>query len=65
MNDDDPARELLECVRRPDYRPLTQAQLLHRLHVPRERRARLRRRIRELLEQGTLVEERGGRLAAP
>jgi ribonuclease R len=64
MNTDGEARRaLLDHVSAQDYEPLTQRQLLHRMNVPPERRATVRRLIRELVREGELVKVRGGRLA--
>jgi ribonuclease R len=61
--DDDARRAVLEYVSRPDYRPLTQRELLHRLHVAPGERADVRRSIGALLREGRLARRRGGRLA--
>jgi len=57
-------RPLLDYLKSPDYRPLTQRELLHRLHVAPDERAAVRRLIRRLLGEGRMIEVRGGRLAA-
>jgi ribonuclease R len=57
-------RALLGYLRRSDYRPLAQRQLLHRMHVSSDQRPLLRRLIRRLLDEGKIAKIRGGRLVA-
>ena len=61
--DDDARRRVLDLLSRPDYRPLTQRELLHRLHVAPGERADVRRLLGALLREGRLTRRRGGRLA--
>ncbi|HXV76257.1 MAG TPA: ribonuclease R [Candidatus Polarisedimenticolaceae bacterium] len=60
--DDEPREALLEYLSRPDYRPLTQKQLLHRMRVAGQAREHVRRAIRGLQDEGRLASGRGGRL---
>ena len=55
--------ELLARLGRPDYRPVPQRELLHRLNVPPGRRPLFRRTIRSLIDRGRIVKLSRGRLA--
>ena len=55
---------LLEFLRRADYRPVGQRQLLHRMHVPAARLQEFRDAIRRLLAEGRVVHLTRGRLAS-
>jgi len=57
-------RAILDYLHRPEYRPMAQRQLIHRLQVPEELRPRLRRLVKELLEQGKIAKIGGHRLVA-
>jgi ribonuclease R len=61
--DEDQRQALLDYLSGNDYKPLTQSQLIHRMHVPPERRGTVRRLIRELLSEGRVTRVSGGRLA--
>jgi len=58
------AETVLAFLRRPDYRPVPQRRLLHRMQVPGERRPEARAAIERLVAEGAVVKLRGGRLAA-
>jgi ribonuclease R len=62
--DSSAARAVLEVLRRPDYRPMPQRELLHRAHVPAAERPAVRRMIRDLIQDGVLRKVAGGKLAA-
>ena len=49
----------------PEYRPLTQRQILHEWHVEGPQRAALRRILRELLDNGKIARGKSGRLELP
>ncbi len=55
-------RSVLEYLRREDYRPLTQRQLLHELGLSKSARPEFRRAIGRLLEQGKIEQGKGGRV---
>ena len=58
-------RALLDCLGEADYEPMPQSQLLHRMHVPGDRRPGVRRVLRHLVESGRVIEGKGGRLRLP
>jgi len=62
-SDEEARRAVLDYMARPDYRPLTQRELLHRLHVEPARRSDVRRLLGLLVRDGSLARKRGGRLA--
>lgn len=62
--DEDQRQAILDYLSGSEYKPLTQSQLLHRMHVPPERRGTVRRLVRELLREGRIARVSGGRLAA-
>jgi ribonuclease R len=63
MSTDDSAKKsLLDYLSRPDYRAMTQKQLLHRMNVPAGERPAVRRAIRELQQEGRVARVKGGRL---
>ena len=57
-------RAILEYLRRPEYRPVPQRELLHRLNIPGDDRPAVRRLLKELLEEGIIARTRGQRLVA-
>jgi ribonuclease R len=57
-------RALLRRLGAPDYRPVPQRLLLHRLHVRPRERPRVRRVLQRLLDDGRVRKIRGGRLVA-
>ena len=58
------ARALLAYLRSPDYRPIPQRQLLHLLHVGPEERPAVRRLLQRLIDEGRVLQTRGGRMVA-
>ena len=48
---------------REDYRPVPQRELLHRMHVPTEARPRVRRALKDLLQEGKIARLSGNRYA--
>ena len=63
QTDEQARRAVLDYMSRPDYRPMTQRELLHRLHVAPGQRADVRRLLGALVREGRLSRRRGGRLA--
>ena len=59
------ADELLREIREQIDHPATVRELLSRLHLPREQRATLRRRLSVLVERGALIRIRGNRYGLP
>jgi ribonuclease R len=57
-------RAILEYLRRPDYRPVPQRELLHRLHIPGGDRPEVRRLLQDLIDEGAVARIRGRRLVA-
>jgi ribonuclease R len=59
------ADEVLDQLRTRLDRPASAQELVRRLRVPRESRATFRRRLRELVDRGSLVETRAGLYGLP
>jgi ribonuclease R len=57
-------RALLEFLDDPDYRPIPERELLHRLQLSKSERPAVRRLLRQLIDDGTVRRIRGGRLIA-
>jgi ribonuclease R len=57
-------RALFDFLQRPDYEPLPQRQLIHRMNIPSAQRPALRRLIKRGVAQGGIVSLSGGRIAA-
>jgi ribonuclease R len=57
-------KAILEYLQRPDYRPVPQRELLHRLNIPGDDRPAVRRLLKKLLDEGIVATTRGRRLVA-
>jgi len=64
VDTEDLGRALRDFLRRPDYEPMTQRQLIHRMNIPPAQRPALRRLIKRGVAQERFVSLSGGRLAA-
>jgi ribonuclease R len=56
-------RTVLAFLGREDYRPVPQRELLHHLQVPPDARPRVRRALKDLLQEGKIARLSGNRLA--
>ena len=59
------ADDLLDAIRATIDHPATVRELMQRLHLPREQRVTLRRRLASLVERGALIKIRGHRYGLP
>ncbi len=59
------ADDLLDAIRATMDHPATVRELMQRLHLPREQRVTLRRRLASLVERGALIKIRGHRYGLP
>ncbi|HEX5042591.1 MAG TPA: ribonuclease R [Candidatus Polarisedimenticolaceae bacterium] len=60
---EDVEQAVLAFLSREDYRPVPQRELLHRMHVPSDARPRVRRALKELLQDGRIARLSGNRYA--
>ena len=59
------AEQVLEAIQSKVDHPATVRELMQRLHLPREQRVTLRRRLGALVESGALIKVRGNRYGLP
>ena len=59
------AEQVLETIQSKVDHPVTVRELMQRLHLPREQRVTLRRRLGALVESGALIKVRGNRYGLP
>ena len=59
------AEQVLEAIQSKVDHPATVRELMQRLHLPREQRVTLRRRLGALVESGALIKVRGNRYVLP